>query len=121
MSLVPLHFPPSHPPACLICLPHLPHLPHLPDLPTPPARPPAGILADEIVEPMPPLLRALCRRLTRWGVMPAAREPNSAIINIYEPVSLPGVGCGVFNSGLSTWKSGCQVAPLCIPSKASPT
>jgi hypothetical protein len=35
---------------------------------------------------MPPLLRALCRRLTRWGVLPAAREPNTAIINIYEPV-----------------------------------
>lgn len=36
---------------------------------------------------MPPLLRALCRRLTRWGILPAAREPNSAIINIYEAVS----------------------------------
>lgn len=33
---------------------------------------------------MPPVLRALCRRLTRWGVLPRAREPNSAIINVYE-------------------------------------
>lgn len=46
----------------------------------------AGIIPEEVVEPMPPLLRALCRRLTRWGILPAAREPNSAIINIYEAV-----------------------------------
>lgn len=43
---------------------------------------------------MPPLLRALCRRLTRWGVLPAAREPDSAIINIYEPVGGAGAGEG---------------------------
>ncbi|PSC76333.1 RNA demethylase ALKBH5 [Micractinium conductrix] len=43
-----------------------------------------GIIPDEVVEPMPLLLRALCRRLTRWGLLPAAKEPNSAIINIYE-------------------------------------
>jgi alkylated DNA repair protein alkB family protein 5 len=43
-----------------------------------------GIIPEEVVEPLPPLLRALCRRLTRWGILPAAREPNSAIINIYE-------------------------------------
>ena len=75
-------------PACPSCLPATPTfllmctcLPaHLPACLS------AGILADEIVEPMPPLLRALCRRLTRWGVLPAAREPNTAIINIYEPV-----------------------------------
>lgn len=35
---------------------------------------------------MPPALRALFRRLVRWGVLPGAREPNSAIVNIYEPV-----------------------------------
>lgn len=47
----------------------------------------AGIIAEEVVEPMPPVLRALCRRLVRWGVLPAAHEPDSAIINIYEQVS----------------------------------
>lgn len=46
----------------------------------------AGIIPEEIVEPMPPVLRALCRRLTRWGVLPRATEPDSAIINIYEEV-----------------------------------
>lgn len=35
---------------------------------------------------MPPLLQALCRRLTRWGVLPAAKEPDSAIVNVYEEV-----------------------------------
>ncbi|KAI3434973.1 hypothetical protein D9Q98_003025 [Chlorella vulgaris] len=45
---------------------------------------PPGILSSELVEPMPPLLQALCRRLTRWGVLPAAKEPNSAIVNVYE-------------------------------------
>lgn len=53
----------------------------------------AGIIPEEVVEPMPPLLRALCRRLTRWGILPAACEPNSAIINIYEAVSSAVVVC----------------------------
>lgn len=46
----------------------------------------AGIIPDEIVEPMPPVLRALRRRLTRWGILPRATEPDSAIINIYDDV-----------------------------------
>eukprot|EP00887_Chlorella_sp_A99_P003701 scaffold7.g3701.t1 len=43
-----------------------------------------GIIPEEVVEPLPPLLRALCARLVRWGVLPAAREPDSAIINVYD-------------------------------------
>ncbi|GAB4818198.1 hypothetical protein N2152v2_005244 [Parachlorella kessleri] len=43
-----------------------------------------GIVPEEIVEPMPPTLRALCRRLTRWHILPRATEPDSAIVNIYE-------------------------------------
>lgn len=34
---------------------------------------------------MPRVLQALVRRLVRWGVLPAAKAPDSAIINIYEP------------------------------------
>lgn len=69
---------------------------------------------------MPPPLRALCRRLTRWRVLPEAREPNSAIINIYEPVGAawagasepvlcsvfhfaPFVGSSLSSGGHSTW------------------
>ena len=51
--------------------------------PSPCAR--AGIIAEEVVEPMPRVLQALVRRLVRWGVLPAAKAPDSAIINIYEP------------------------------------
>jgi mRNA N6-methyladenine demethylase len=43
-----------------------------------------GIIPEEVVEPMPPLLKALARRLVRWGVLPASKEPDSAIINLYE-------------------------------------
>ena len=37
------------------------------------------------MEPLPRVLQALVRRLVRWGVLPAAKAPDSAIINIYEP------------------------------------
>lgn len=45
----------------------------------------AGIIAEEIVEAMPPELEALSDRLVRWGIVPRAIRPNSAIINVYEP------------------------------------
>lgn len=45
----------------------------------------AGTIPEEVVEPMPRVLQALVRRLVRWGVLPAAKPPDSAIINIYEP------------------------------------
>ncbi|EIE18868.1 hypothetical protein COCSUDRAFT_20284, partial [Coccomyxa subellipsoidea C-169] len=43
-----------------------------------------GIIAEEVVEPMPPMLQALVHRLVRWGVMPRSKAPDSAIINIYD-------------------------------------
>ena len=45
----------------------------------------AGIIAEEIVEAMPPELEALSDRLVRWGIIPPHLRPNSAIINVYEP------------------------------------
>ncbi|KAK9828875.1 hypothetical protein WJX72_002516 [[Myrmecia] bisecta] len=44
-----------------------------------------GIIPEEVVEELPPVLVALCKRLVRWGVLPKALEPDSAIINVYEP------------------------------------
>lgn len=46
----------------------------------------AGIISEEVVEPMPDLLVALVKRLVRWGVLPARMAPDSAIINIYDKV-----------------------------------
>ena len=46
----------------------------------------AGIIPEEVVEPMPDLLVALVKRLVRWGVLPARMAPDSAIINIYDVV-----------------------------------
>jgi alkylated DNA repair protein alkB family protein 5 len=37
-----------------------------------------------VVEPLPPILVALAKRLVRWGVLPKGKEPDMAIINIYE-------------------------------------
>jgi len=62
---------------------------------------------------MPPLLRALCRRLTRWGILPAAREPNSAIINIYEAVSRHGVIEFAGQLGLLHVELGCHPLQPC--------
>ena len=47
---------------------------------------PAGIIPEEVVEPMPDLLVALVKRLVRWGVLPARMAPDTAIINIYDQV-----------------------------------
>eukprot|EP00884_Botryococcus_braunii_P015043 jgi/Botrbrau1/2353/Bobra.39_1s0038.2 len=33
---------------------------------------------------MPPVLRALVKRLVRWGVLPKSKEPDSAIVNLYD-------------------------------------
>ncbi len=41
------------------------------------------------MEPMPDILVALTQRLVRWGVLPRARAPDSAIINIYDEVRGP--------------------------------
>eukprot|EP00854_Cymbomonas_tetramitiformis_P008469 gene8469-10063_t len=42
-----------------------------------------GILTEEDTEPLPPLLQSVIRRLIRWKVLPADKEPDSAIINLY--------------------------------------
>lgn len=44
---------------------------------------PRGIVTDEIVEDMPPVLNALSQRLVRWGILSEACIPDSAIVNIY--------------------------------------
>ena len=44
----------------------------------------AGIIAEEVVEPMPVVLKALCRRLVRWRILPPDREPDTAIVNVYD-------------------------------------
>ncbi|CAD7699039.1 unnamed protein product [Ostreobium quekettii] len=46
---------------------------------------PPGILVEDPVEDMPPVLVSLAQRLVRWGVLPANRQPDSAIVNVYEP------------------------------------
>ena len=78
MQGIPLLLQPGPVPVCAVfketSLPHPAH----------PAIMVAGIVPEEIVEPMPPTLRALCRRLTRWHILPRAAEPDSAIVNIYE-------------------------------------
>ena len=43
-----------------------------------------GIIAEEVVEPLPPVLKALCKRLVRWRILPHDREPDSAIVNVYD-------------------------------------
>jgi hypothetical protein len=44
----------------------------------------AGIIAEEVVEPMPAVLKALCRRMVRWRILPPDREPDTAIVNVYD-------------------------------------
>ncbi|KAL3142111.1 hypothetical protein ABBQ32_004729 [Trebouxia sp. C0010 RCD-2024] len=43
-----------------------------------------GIVAEEVVEKMPPVLVSLCKRLIRWGILPKNKEPDTAIINVYD-------------------------------------
>ncbi|KAL0021789.1 hypothetical protein WJX77_000694 [Trebouxia sp. C0004] len=43
-----------------------------------------GIVAEEVVEKMPPVLVSLCKRLVRWGILPKHKEPDTAIINVYD-------------------------------------
>ena len=33
---------------------------------------------------MPAVLKALCRRLVRWRILPPDREPDTAIVNVYD-------------------------------------
>ncbi|OAE26305.1 hypothetical protein AXG93_3040s1230 [Marchantia polymorpha subsp. ruderalis] len=45
---------------------------------------PPGIIHDELVDPLPNLLKQTIRRLVRWHVLPSACIPDSCIINIYD-------------------------------------
>ncbi|CAM0953760.1 unnamed protein product [Alopecurus aequalis] len=45
---------------------------------------PPGIVRDEAVDPLPPLLAAMVRRLVLWRVLPRACVPDSCIVNVYD-------------------------------------
>ncbi|KAJ3677149.1 hypothetical protein LUZ60_002873 [Juncus effusus] len=45
---------------------------------------PPGIIRDEEVDPIPPLIKSMIRRLVRWRILPATCVPNSCIINLYD-------------------------------------
>ncbi|CAL1394618.1 unnamed protein product [Linum trigynum] len=45
---------------------------------------PPGILKNEMVDPIPQLLKVIIRRLVKWHVLPPTCVPDSCIVNIYE-------------------------------------
>lgn len=45
---------------------------------------PPGIIRDEEVDPIPPLLKTMIKRMVAWSVLPPTCIPNSCIINIYD-------------------------------------
>ncbi|KAF6154289.1 hypothetical protein GIB67_026745 [Kingdonia uniflora] len=45
---------------------------------------PPGISRDEEVDPIPPMFKAMIKRLVRWHIIPPSCIPNSCIVNIYE-------------------------------------
>ncbi|CAO2182241.1 unnamed protein product [Urochloa humidicola] len=45
---------------------------------------PPGIIRDEEVDPLPPPLKSMVRRLVSWRVLPATCVPDSCIVNIYD-------------------------------------
>ncbi|RCV14756.1 hypothetical protein SETIT_3G003700v2 [Setaria italica] len=45
---------------------------------------PPGIIRDEEVDPLPPLLKSMIRRLVDWRVLPPSCVPDSCIVNIYD-------------------------------------
>ncbi len=42
----------------------------------------AGIIPEEVVEPLPPVLVALAKRLVRWGIIPRYSQMLSDSVNI---------------------------------------
>ncbi|XVF45761.1 hypothetical protein PTKIN_Ptkin02bG0232100 [Pterospermum kingtungense] len=45
---------------------------------------PPGIIRDEEVDPLPPLLKQMIKRMVRWHILPPTCVPNSCIVNIYD-------------------------------------
>ena len=45
---------------------------------------PPGILQEDVVDPLPQLLKNTIKRLVTWHVLPPTCVPDSCIINIYE-------------------------------------
>ncbi|KAJ6798372.1 Uncharacterized protein M6B38_211625 [Iris pallida] len=45
---------------------------------------PPGIIRDEEVDPIPPLLKMMIKRMVAWHVLPPTCIPNSCIVNIYD-------------------------------------
>ncbi|XP_074584333.1 RNA demethylase ALKBH9B-like isoform X2 [Curcuma longa] len=45
---------------------------------------PPGIIRDEEVDPIPPLLKFMIKRMVAWHVLPTTCIPNSCIVNIYD-------------------------------------
>ncbi|XP_008779445.2 RNA demethylase ALKBH9B-like [Phoenix dactylifera] len=45
---------------------------------------PPGIIQDEEVDPMPPLLKTMIKRMVAWHVLPPTCVPDSCIVNIYD-------------------------------------
>jgi alkylated DNA repair protein alkB family protein 5 len=45
---------------------------------------PPGIVRDTAVDPLPPLIAAMVRRLVLWRVLPRSCVPDSCIVNIYD-------------------------------------
>lgn len=42
--------------------------------------------ADAEVDPLPPIIQSIIKRLINWGVMPESCRPDSCIVNIYDEV-----------------------------------
>ncbi|RWV96234.1 hypothetical protein GW17_00041069, partial [Ensete ventricosum] len=45
---------------------------------------PPGIIRDEEVDPIPPLLKLMIKRMVAWHVLPPTCIPDSCIVNIYD-------------------------------------
>ncbi|KAK8961343.1 hypothetical protein KSP40_PGU000993 [Platanthera guangdongensis] len=45
---------------------------------------PPGIIRDEEVDPIPPLLKQMIKRMVAWRILPSTCIPNSCIVNIYD-------------------------------------
>ena len=44
----------------------------------------AGIIAEEVVEPLPDVLKSLVKRIINWGIVNPNICPDTAIVNFYD-------------------------------------